>query len=172
MKKVSDTNMIANLARILCAVISPLVILGYFGGAEAVFAAEAPRPFAAFNVKVEIDIEDGEVEVWADFTLGAGSHGLDLPTKSVSLEVKGGTGAYSVIIPAGSFKKDGSGTFKFQGTINRVKLETLIRPARDGGFDFEIQTEGANLKGIANPVTVSLTIGDDGSSKTVRAKIE
>jgi hypothetical protein len=35
-----------------------------------------------------------------------------------------------------------------------------------------VQTEGANLKGFANPVTVSLTIGDDGGGRTVRAKIE
>jgi hypothetical protein len=155
-----------------CAVVSLTSILVYFGGADGLYAAQAHRPFAAFNLKVEIDIEDGEVEVWADFTLGGGSNGLDLPTKTVSLEVKGGTGAYSVIIPAGSFKKDGSGRFTFQGTISKVKLEASIRPSRDGAFTFEVQTEDANLKGFANPVTVSLTIGDDGSVSTVRAKIE
>ena len=62
--------------------------------------------------------------------------------------------------------------FTFHGTINRVKLEASIRPLRDGAFAFEVQTEGANLKGFANPVTVSLTIGDDGGSRTVKAKIE
>jgi hypothetical protein len=160
------------LARMASALISLTVLLSCFGGAARAFGAEAPRPFAAFNAKVEIDIEDGEVEVWAGFTPAAGGKGVDLSTQTVSLQVKGGTGAYSVTFPAGSFKKDGSGTFKFQGTINRVKIESLIRPARDGGYDFEIQTEGASLKGIANPITVNLTVGDDGGSKTVRAKIE
>jgi hypothetical protein len=75
-------------------------------------------------------------------------------------------------IPAGSFKADKSGGFKFQGTINRVRLEASIRPLRGGAFEFEAETEGANLKGMANPVTVSLTIGDDGGSRAVRAKIE
>ena len=154
-----------------CALVSLTSILCYFSGAEGVFA-EALRPFASFNARVEIDIEDGEVEVWASFTPAAGGKGLDLSTEMVSLQVKGGSGAYSVAFPAGSFKKDGSGGFKFQGTINKVKLDALIRPARDGVFNFEIQTDGASLKGIANPITVSLTVGDDSGSKTVRAKIE
>ncbi len=169
---IARTLRLQRLARKICLVVSLTSILVYFGGTDGLCAAQAHRPFAAFNVKVEIDIEDGEVEVWSNFTLGGGSNGLDLPTKTVSLEVKGGTGAYSAIIPSGSFKKDGSGRFAFQGTINRVKLAASIRPLRDGAFEFEVQTEDANLKGFANPVTVSLTIGDDGGSRTVRAKIE
>ena len=156
-------------ARTFCAVVSLTAILCYLGGAQGAFAAEARRPFAAFDAKVEIDIEDGEIEVWASFTLGAG---IDLATETVALQAKGGSGAYSVTIPAGSFKRDGSGGFQFQGTINKVKVEASIRPSRGGGFEFELETEGANLKGFANPVTVSLTVGNDGGSKTVRAKIE
>ncbi len=49
-----------------------------------------------------------------------------------------------------------------------MKLDASIRPARNGAFEFEVETEGANLKGFANPVTVSLTIGDDGGSRTVK----
>jgi len=159
--------------RMSCAVVSLTLILIYFGGAHGLYAAQAHQPFSAFNLnKVEIDIEDGEIDMMATFTLGAGSNGLDPLKETVSLEVKGGTGAYSVAIPAGSFKKDGSGRFTFQGTINKVKLEASIRPLRDGAFEFEVETEGANLKGFANPVNVSLTIGDDGGSRTVRAKIE
>jgi hypothetical protein len=160
-----------NVARKFCAVFSLGLLLGYCG-AERAFSVEAPRTFTAFNARVEIDIEDGEVEVWASFTPPAGGKGVDLATQVVGLEVKGGAGVYSVAFPAGSFKKDGSGAFTFQGTINRVKVESLIRPARNGAFDFEIQTDGASLKGIANPITVNLTVGEDGGSKTVRAKIE
>jgi hypothetical protein len=42
---------------------------------------------------------------------------------------------------------------------------------RAGVFEFEIETERANFKGMPNPVTVSLSIGDDGAAG-VRAKIE
>ena len=159
-------------SRLTTAIISLTLLLFYFGAAQRVFSAEALRPFASFNARVELDIEDGEVEVWASFALGAGSNPLDLSAETVTLQVKGGTAAYAVTIPAGSFKKDRSGGFSFQGTIDRVKLETAIRPTRDGAFDFEIQTEGANIKGAANPVMVNLTIGDRGGSRTVRAKIE
>lgn len=159
-------------AQIICAVFSLISILGYFGGAEGVFAAETHRPFATFNAKVEIDIEDGEIDMTATFTLGAGSNGFDLPKEAVSLQVTGGTGAYSVTIPAGSFKAERGGAFKFQGTINRVKLDASIRPARNGAFEIELETEGANLKGFANPVTLTLIIGDDGGSRAVRAEIE
>ena len=161
------------LARMICAVVSLTLILCYFGAVpEGVFGAEVSQPFAAFNAKLDIDIEDGEIEVEATFTLGAGSNGLDLTTDMVSLQLTGGTGAYSVTMPAGSFKTERSGRFTFQGTINRVKVEASIRPLRGGAFELEAVFERANLKGMANPVTVSLAIGDDGGSRAVRAKIE
>ncbi|MGH7769697.1 MAG: hypothetical protein ACREQP_19795 [Candidatus Binatia bacterium] len=158
-------------APIFCAAVFLTAILCCFGGKECV-AAEALQPFAAFNAKVEIDIEDGEIDMIANFTLNSGSNGLDLVKDVVSLELKGGKSAYSVAIPAGSFKKDSGGGFNFQGTITRVKLTASVRPSRGGSFDFEVETEGANLKGFANPVTVSLAIGDNHGSRTVTAKIE
>ena len=141
--------------------------------AQGVWAADAVYPFATFTTReVDIDIEDGEIEVEASFTLGAGSNGLDVAKEPVSFQVRGGTAVYSLTMPAGSFKMNKSGAFEYLGTINGVKIVASIRQARAGAFDFEIVTERANVKGIANPVTVSLTIGDDGGSRTVRAKIE
>lgn len=160
-------------ARIFCATFVLISILGCFSGAKVVFAGEARYPLATFNLpKMEIDIEDGEIDMLATFTLGAGSSGIDLAKDEISLQVKGRSGAYSVTIPAGSFKADRGGVFKFLGTINKVKLDAALRPVRGGGFEFEIETEGANLKGFSNPVTVNLTIGDNGASKTVKAEIE
>jgi hypothetical protein len=156
----------------ICAVFSLLSILGYFGAVEGAFAAETHRPFATFNAKVDIDIEDGEIDMRATFTLGAGSNGFDPSKEAVRLQATGGSGGYSVTIPAGSFKTERGGEFKLQGTINRVKLDASVRPARNGAFEFEVETEGANLKGFANPVTLTLIIGDDGGSTTVRAEIE
>lgn len=160
-------------ARMFCTAFSLISILCYFSGVQDLFAAEAHHPFAAFNVKkMEIDIEDGEIDMLVNFTLGAGSNGFDLAKEAVSLQVTGRTGAYSVTIPAGSFKADRGGAFTFQGTINRVKLDASVRPLRGGAFELEVETEGANLKGFSNPVTVNLTIGDNGGSKAVKAEIE
>jgi hypothetical protein len=43
---------------------------------------------------------------------------------------------------------------------------------RNGAFEFEIEGERVNLRGVANPVTVNLAIGDDSGSRSVSAKIE
>ena len=159
--------------RTFCTAFFLMSVLGFFSTIEVACAAEAQRPFATFNLnKMDVDIEDGEVDMLAAFTLGAGSNGIDLAKDGVSLQVKGGAGAYSVTIPAGSFKAERGGGFKFLGTINKVQLDAALRPVRGGGFEFEIETEGANLKGFANPVTVTLTIGENGGSKTVKAEIE
>jgi hypothetical protein len=149
------------------------LILGHFAVvAESVVGAETHRPFANFKPDVDLDIEDGEFELQIDFTLGAGHNGLDLSTESVILEVKSGKAAFSVTIPAGSFKKHRSGQFAYQGTINKVNLLASLRTLRDGAFRFEIEGERVNLRGVGNPVTVGLTIGDDGGSAVVKAKIE
>jgi len=143
-----------------------------FGAVECVFAAESHRPFATFSAKVDIDIEDGEIDMTATFALGSGSNGIDPPKERVTLQLTGGSGAFTVSMPAGSFKTERGGASKFQGTINRVKFNASIRPVRNGAFEFEMETEGADLKGFANPVTVTLIVGDDGGSRAVRAEIE
>ena len=80
------------------------MILCHRGEGGGVFAAEGLQPFATFTTRdVDIDIEDGEIEVLASFTLGPGSNGLDAPKETVSSQVTGGTAAYSVTMPAGSF---------------------------------------------------------------------
>ncbi len=119
---------------------------------EDIFAAEAQQPFAAFNADVDLDIEDAEFELLLSFTLGAGNNGLDLSTESVNLEVTGGKATFSVNIPAGSFKKNRSGNFAYQGTINRVRLMASLRSSRAGAFQFEIEGDRVNLRGVANPV--------------------
>jgi hypothetical protein len=152
-------------------IISATSLLFFLSG-NGLFAAEAVQPFAAFGAKVEIDIEDGEVEVWANFTLGASGNGIDPAKEDVALQVTGGSGTYSVTLPAGSFKAGRSGEFSFKGTINKVKMIAAIRPSRGGAYEFEIQTESASLKGFSNPVALRLTIGDDGGNAVVKAKIE
>jgi hypothetical protein len=156
-------------AQVLCAVFSLLSVQCCFG--DGVFAAEA-RPFASFNVTIEIDIEDGEIDMMATIAPGSGSSGFDFPKETVSLEVTGGKGGYSMSLPAGSFKPDRGGGFKFQGAIKGVKVIAAIRPLRGGAYELEMETEGANLKGFSNPVTVRLGVGDNTGSSTVRAKIE
>ncbi len=135
-------------------------------------AAEGYQPFAIFDPKVEIDIEDGEIDITAQFTLGSTSNGIDIAVEPLQLHVTGGGRIYAVTIPPGSFKTAKNGRSAYLGTIDRVKIVAELRPLRKNIYELELETEGANLKGFANPVTVTLIIGDDGGSRSVRAKIE
>lgn len=140
-------------------------------------------PFAAFDAKVEITLgplaNDDSFEVKSTFTLGTGSDGIDPLTEDVSFQV----GTFSTTIPAGSFKfhpaNSGKGKGKgaparwtFEGVIDGVELEAKITDLGGGSFEFKAEGESADLTGTVNPVTVTLTIGDDGGSTTVEAEFE
>jgi hypothetical protein len=159
-----------SVRKVRAAVYLAAILVDFGTVTEAVFAET--QPFAAFKAEVDIDIEDGELELTSTFSGGPGSNGIDPVKQAVSLQLKGGSGAYSVTIPAGSFITDRSGRFVFQGTIDRVRLSASIRRLREGDFEFVLDNERANLKEFANPVTVSLAIGSHGGSVAVNAKIE
>ena len=131
------------------------------------------QPFATFTATVEIELRprrDDAFAVQSHFTLGAGSNGIDPLTEDVKLELMGGTGSFTTTIPAGYFKKDKKGRFQFEGTINGVDLQAKITRFGHHQFKCEVEGEQAELAGIANPVTVALTIGNDSGSTTVKAR--
>jgi hypothetical protein len=132
-------------------------------------AGQSTVPFAAFTLKAEITLGlPGAFEVKGNFTLGAGSNGINPLTEDVKLQV----GTFSTTIPAGSFKQDPKGRFKFEGVISGVSLEVQIVPLGGNDFEFKAEAQGTDLSGIVNPVTVELTIGDDGGSTTVTAEFD
>ena len=129
-------------------------------------------PFAAFAPKAEITLgplaHDDKFEVKATLTLGASNNGIDPLTQAVAVQV----GTFSTTIPAGSFKLK-KGRFTFEGVINGVKLEAVLRPLILGNnYEFKVEGKGADLTGTENPVTVKLTIGDDSGSKPVSAQFK
>jgi hypothetical protein len=105
-------------------------------------------------------------------------------------------GTFTATIPAGSFRGEGRHEFEFEGRINDVDLKISVYPIEDkehgkgkdhdrgkdrdkgkvqvGANDFIFTAEGNGniLAGIANPVAVGLTIGDDEGSTTVKADID
>lgn len=116
-----------------------------------------PTPFASFAAKAEL--EPSGFEVKGTFILGAGSDGIAPAAEAVALQV----GSYRATIPAGSFKQDKEGRFKFEGTIGGVSLEVVIRPL--GGANYELKAEGHGVSIAANGVVaVSLTVGNDTGS--------
>ena len=164
------------------------------GGFSDVFVAKLTTnvPFAAFRAKEEIELhhrmhhdehemrhqphdEDVEArhrrhedafEMTAIFTLGSNNNGIAPLTEAVTVQV----GTFSTTIPAGSFTLR-KGRFTFEGVIDGVKLEAVLRSLVLGNdYEFKVEGKGADLTGTPNPVTVGLTIGDDSGSMTIRAK--
>src|SRR3989475_595706 len=129
----------------------------------------ADQPFAAFHARIEIEHErhKREFEVKGTFTLGAGSNGINPLTEDVTLEV----GAFTATIPAGSFRRHGQGTFKFEGVAGGARLEVKIQARGGNRFEFKAEGKGAQV-GTATPVTVRLAIGDDAGSTVARVKAD
>jgi hypothetical protein len=139
------------------------------------FVTAPVTPFAAFTAKLELELgprRDDAFELQSTFTLGTSSNGIDLSKDDVTLELKHGTASFITSIPAGSFKQDKKGRFEFEGTINGVSLEATITPRGNNAYKFKAEGKHADLTGIAKSVTVTLTIGNDSGSTTVRAKID
>jgi hypothetical protein len=104
----------------------------------------------------------------ATFLLGDGSDGIAPPTDTVMLRL----GTVSFTIPPGSFQPTSAGAFAFAGVIDGVTLEVTLTPLTRASFAFEASGVGANLTGIAVPVPVGLTIGEDtGSAMLPIAKV-
>jgi hypothetical protein len=154
------------------AAVLSLLLVSLSAGSAGIEAVAAAQPLAELKADVDLDIEDGEFEIIGTFTLGAGSNGVDLASEALTLAVKGGKASFSITVPEGSFKKDSRGHFSFRGNIARVRLLASIRLMRPGTYQFEMEGDRVNLNGVANPVTVSLTVGDDDGGTTVQAKIE
>jgi hypothetical protein len=76
----------------------------------------------------------------------------------------------STTFPPGSFKQIGP-LFTFAGVINGVNLQALITPTGTLRYAFIAAAQRASLTGTANPVPVTLTIGNNTGTTSVHALI-
>jgi hypothetical protein len=149
--------------------------LGFFGVAITP-GKPGSVPFATFTAKLDLTVGPSAshdvFDVNGTFTLGASSNGIAPLTEPVTLALAGGTDTVTITIPAGAFTATGKGAFAFQGTLNGVALQVRIASLGANQFSLQAQGTGADLTGIANPVTVTLTIGDDSGTTTVTAQFQ
>jgi 6-phosphogluconolactonase len=145
--------------------------------------SSSSSPFAKFEASADID-EDRQTSfrVAGFFTLGDASDGIDPVKQEVQLQVA----SFTATIPAGSFKEIGKHTFKFEGTINGADLKITIdaierrvegkhshvKRVDQDEYLFTAEGKGKILAGVTNPVTVALTVGDEGGSKSLKADID
>ncbi|MGH6847501.1 MAG: beta-propeller fold lactonase family protein [Methylocella sp.] len=132
-------------------------------------------PFAAFSPTVMINFgttpNTDAFEIQSSFTLGSTSKGINPPAMPVTFQI----GTFAVTIPPGSFTGTTTGSafgpFFFAGTINGVSLHAAIAPTGANRFSFQAGSQDASLTGTANPVPVTLTIGNNSATASVTATI-
>jgi YVTN family beta-propeller protein len=145
-------------------------------------------PFSAFSAKLEIHSghkpNTDHFYLNASFTLGSTSNGIHPFAEPVTLKV----GTFTATIPPASFKiaddqddqndREGGvgmkkfGPFRFHGVIDGVDLRVLIRPTGAKRYALEAEARHADLTGTKNPVAVTLAIGDDSGTVSVKAHID
>jgi Concanavalin A-like lectin/glucanases superfamily len=139
---------------------------------EAIFTAGSAgkckgvplTPLAAqADLSVGPQAADDTFALQATFILGDGSNSIDPLTEEVTVQV----GTSALTIPAGAFHRTSTGAFQFAGVIEGVTLQVTITPLTRATFEVFAHGEGAALTGIAVPVLVGLTIGDDHGRTTL-----
>lgn len=156
-------------------------VLSNFGqnanqGLNPYAVAVVPAAFVEFREFVpmlDIDVRRGHngdrFDLEAEITLGDNSDGILPPKEIVTLRI----GSYSATLPSGSFKKKkhGSKLFRFHGKVNGVALDLTLQRGKANHYELMAFGRGAKLRGIENPVPVTLTIGNDRGNTSVDARI-
>jgi hypothetical protein len=131
--------------------------------------------FGAFNAKLEIDLDKNSkrdsFDLQSSFALASDSGSITPVTLAVTLRV----GTFTTIIPPDSFNavtRNGVTAYLFKGMIGGVDLKVLIEPEETSHYALRAEARGANLTGTRNPVPVTLGIGDDGVTTSVKADID
>jgi len=127
-------------------------------------------PFAAFSVQVDIVSSAQAFDARATFTLGQGGT-FDLATDAVTIQLSHPPHTASVTIPKGSFQQV-QGRYIFAGVINGMPVEAAIAPLGGRNYAFAIGAAGVPNLPAANPVMVTLTIGNNSGTATVTANIQ
>jgi hypothetical protein len=124
-----------------------------------------PVPLAAMSAK--LTVRRGALTLTGTWTPG-GASAVDLATQDITLEV----GPYS-FVKIGGLTKSKTGAYTFSGTLPSeptVQLSLELKQSKTGG-PWTIKATASPVSGFANPVAVSLQIGDVFGSAQVTATL-
>ncbi len=120
-------------------------------------------PFASFTATLGRRAAEDLYDLRADLTLSStASDGIDVGAEPVKFQV----GPYVWTIPAGSFVKGQDGVYRFDGDIELVRdrfvtLRVEVETTGTLRYVLRAVVSGFSPAAIANPVQVSMSIGDD-----------
>jgi Chlamydia polymorphic membrane protein (Chlamydia_PMP) repeat len=123
-------------------------------------------PFSYFSAK--LDIPGGSsFDLNSKFILGAGSSGINPLTEIVKLQV----GPFVATIPTNSFHQlehgEKKGSYVFSGAINGAWISIQIVPLGEDSYQFKATGSAMDFRPVTNPVTVTLTFGEDTGTTAV-----
>jgi hypothetical protein len=125
--------------------------------------------FKTFSPIVSIDRDGRKIarlRAGAAFSLGAGSDGLNPVKEAVTFSLNG----YSLTVPAGAVRDLGRGSYAYVGTINGAQIALGLTAEGPGKYLIGIQVLDNGLRTLANPLDVTLTIGNDSGATQIRGK--
>ncbi|HUZ92181.1 MAG TPA: YncE family protein [Methylocella sp.] len=167
----NSPNTVSVITTITNTVVATVPVGGNPGGV-GIIPPPPGVPFSAFSAKLAFDLDHkpnhDAFRLMSHFTLGQSSNGIDPVTEPVTLRL----GSFTTIIPAGSFMGKNFGPFAFHGMIGGVDLHVEIEPTGAKRYDLMAEARDANLTGTTNPVPVTLVIGDDSGTVSVKADID
>jgi hypothetical protein len=132
---------------------------GWCGGSSI-----ARVSFSALSAKLTISSFQPRFTPLADFILRSASNGINPVSEGVTLRIN----TFTTTIPPGSFTMTGPGSYSFVGVINGVSLNVQIKLKSGRAYTFQATAQNINLARTTNPATVTLTIGDDTGTTSVR----
>ena len=134
-----------------------------------VFALIMTVPFSYMDARVNINSGPPPAfNLKSDFTLGSGAAALNPYTQSLTVSI----GSFAMTFPAGSFRTLGSGTYAYSGTVSGASVNVKLNPQGSNSYTVQISGSGVDLSTLANPVTVSITMGNNTGSTQVTANIQ
>jgi hypothetical protein len=120
-------------------------------------------PFSAFTAQLTVSSFQPKFTLNSSFTLGSTSNGIFAASEAVTLKI----GIFAVTIPPGSFTLTSPGTYSFFGVISGLTINAKVTNTGGKSYTFDA-TAKANLRKMKSPTRVTLTIGNDTGTTTVR----
>lgn len=156
------------------ATVPALDVVGYGLLSVAAFPAKACSSPTTQNATLGVSAgPPPSFDLNATLDTGSGGGVLDPLTQPVTLQIGNSSYTYSVTIPAGSFTfyQNGSkaGTYVFKGGIDGATLKVQIALLGSSQFQISAYVKQVDLTNLANPLTVTVSIGGSSASTTVNA---
>jgi YVTN family beta-propeller protein len=168
------TNLVDNTVSVIATATNTVVATVPVGSTPGFVGIVPPPlgvPFLTFNAELAIQFggtpNQDAFGLGSNFTLSSTAPAINPVTQPVTLQV----GSFATTIPIGSFVTQKNGSFAFNGVIDGVSLEALIKQTGTLRYAFQAKATDANLTGTTNTVYATLIIGGDSGATSVTAQI-